>query len=233
MSLFVLLITAATAATPGERLATLRAEVDTLRGEVRRDQADLEARLSSLASARGDAEVELAGEERALERIRADLARARTEVADADPHAALLPAVRTGLSNLRAHIGTGIPFRAAERLAAIDTLEADVTSGRIPTDKAVSRVWQALEDELALQRESAVDRQVITLSGEEHLAQIARIGMVALYWRTEDGAAGWWTVDGFVEATTRDERADVEAIFTALERRIRSGWFDLPGQEVP
>ncbi|MCB9694164.1 MAG: DUF3450 family protein [Alphaproteobacteria bacterium] len=215
--------------TRGARLAGLRAEVAALRADVQRDQADLDARLAALSLARSEAEVALSSEELALERLRADLARQREEVAGEDPYAVLAPVVRAGVDRLRDRIRAGLPFRQAERLASLDELAAGLDSGTVPPDKAATRLWQAVEDELALTRENALDRQVVTIDGQERLVAVARLGMLALYFRADDGTVGWWDGQGWTVATERLDRARVDELFTALDRRIRTGWFDLPG----
>lgn len=213
----------------GARLAELRAEVAELRATVRRDQADLDARLSSIGLARSEAEVALASEDLALERLRADLARQQEQVEGEDPYRVLIPTVTAGIARLRDRIEGGLPFRKAERLASLQELELGLQSGRVPPDKAATRLWQAVEDELALTRENAIDRQVIDLDGSERLVEVARLGMLALYFRAEDGTVGWWADGAWTVATDRSERAHVDELFTALDRRIRTGWFDLPG----
>lgn len=214
----------------GARLAELRAEVETLRAEVRRDRDDLDARVASLERARSEAEVALASEKLALGRLQADLARERETLGDgADPYAVLVPELKAGIGRLRASIQASLPYRQQERLDALAELEAQIDGGTLPPDKAMTRVWQFVEDELALQKENGIDRQVITLEGEEVLVDVVRLGMVALYFRTEDGQTGWWSNGAWKRASTREERAAIDELFTAVERKIRVGWFELPG----
>ncbi|MEZ4323021.1 MAG: DUF3450 family protein [Myxococcota bacterium] len=215
----------------GARLAALRAEVETLRATVARERADLDGRASDLDVRRREIELEVDRERLALERLQLTVKDAREEAGNAEGRFDDLgPVVLDGIERLKTRVKAGLPFRQTERLAALDELEAATRSGSIPPDKAASRLWQIVEDELALGRENAVDRQVVTVAGEERLADVARLGMVAMYWRTDDGSVGWAERDGtFTAATTRTERAELDALFTALEQRIRTGWFALPG----
>lgn len=214
----------------GARLAALRAEVETLRSSHRRDSAELDARLASIERARSDAEVALSTEQLALRRLQSELDEQRTSLGtDATPYAVLEPALLAGVAGLRSHIERALPFRQPERLSALDTLAGQIRSQTLPPDKALARLWQAVEDELALQRENALDRQVVTLEGEERLVSVARLGMVALYYRTDAGETGWWQDGDWVRAPDRRSRAQIDELFTALERKIRIGWFELPG----
>ncbi|MCB9676887.1 MAG: DUF3450 family protein [Alphaproteobacteria bacterium] len=217
--------------TRGARLAELRAEVETLRAEVARERTDLDARLEDLDVRRREIELEADRERLALERLQLTVKGAREEAGTSDGRFdGLKPVVLEGIASLRARVQGGLPYRRTERLGALDELETQTRSDAITPDKAASRLWQIVEDELALSRENTVDRQVIAVDGEERLADVARLGMVALYWRTEDGACGWAERDGsFAKASTRTEKAQIDELFTALERRMRTGWFDLPG----
>jgi len=70
------------------------------------------------------------------------------------------------------------------------------------------------------------------LGGVELLAEVARVGLVALYFRAPDGRVGfairegdgwtWQTVDGRADADR------IEGLFETLGKGIRTGAFDLP-----
>ena len=215
----------------GTRLAELRTEVDALRDDVQRERAALDARLGALQGARADVDLEISRETLALERLQLALDETRTaNRSSAGQFETLVPVLAAGITRLRATIAASLPFRRPERLAAVDELETALNSGTTPPDKVASRLWQLVEDELSLARENAVDRQVIVLDSQEHLADVARLGMVALYFRTPTGDVGWAEPDGsWTRATGRTERAQIDALFTALEQRTRTGWFELPG----
>jgi hypothetical protein len=216
-----------------ERLAELRREVELLNDELEADKEALRGRLRSLDAQRADLEAQLRREELRHEQLTRLLEEERERLAMLSTTSdELMPAVRRGLVAVRASVNSGPPFHLAERLAAIDALEAQLDAGTLPSQQAASRVWQVIEDELRLTRENAVDRQVIPLDGADVLVDVAHLGMVGLYFRTEDGrvgcavraADGWrWEVIG--------DSADTEAVlelFDALEKQIRTGWFELP-----
>lgn len=231
MLVLTLLLSAYAEDDRGTRLAALRTEVDTLRDDVRRERAALDARLGALQSARADVDLEISRETLALERLQLALDDAqKSSRATEGQYDALIPVLTSGILALRGTIEAGLPFRRAERLAALAELETALTTGSTPPDKVASRLWQQVEDELSLARENAVDRQVIVLDGQEHLSDVARLGMVALYFRTPTGEVGWAERDGrWTRATGRTERAQIDELFTALEQRTRTGWFELPG----
>ena len=98
--------------------------------------------------------------------------------------------------------------------------------------RAAAQTWQFVEDELRLTRESAMDRQVVPFEGSEHLAEVARIGMIAMYFRTGEGQVGravlrdgQWAFEAFASAADIER---VDNVFDALTKQIRQGWFELP-----
>jgi len=140
--------------------------------------------------------------------------------------------VLAGLAEVRSAVEGGLPFRVAERVAALDELRAAVERGEIPATKALGRLWAFVEDELRLARENAVDRQTVALGGVEVLAEVARLGMAALLFRAPDGRVGFAARDGagWTWRVVDDEAdaASVTAVLDSLKKGIRTGAFELP-----
>ena len=57
--------------------------------------------------------------------------------------------------------------------------------------------------------------------------------MVAMYFRADDGRMGWVVRDelGWNWLPTHDieQQRQIAVLFDALEKQIRTGWFELPG----
>ena len=215
-----------------ERLATLRAEVEALSSEVELEKEDLRGRLRALEAQQVDLEVQIRREELRLERLLAEEEKQRQVLESAASRDDLSPAVRAGITQLRAVVSAGLPFKASERLGALAELEQKLSDGSLSAEQAATRLWAFAEDERRLTRENALDRQVIPLEGEEVLVDVARVGMVALYFHTPSGAYGQARREGdgwrWVLLTSEADAAQAEALFDALARGIRVGWFSLP-----
>jgi hypothetical protein len=157
--------------------------------------------------------VQIRQEELQLAQLELQIDATRAEVsAEGEASHVLVPSVKAGLAGLRPIIEEGLPYRTAERLAVLDELQTGLEAGTLAPHRAASRLWQTYEDELRL---------------------VARIGLVALFFRTADDRVGWaeqaggrW---GFVEATDRTAKAHVLELFDALDKQIRVGAFTLPG----
>ncbi|MCA9543720.1 MAG: DUF3450 family protein [Myxococcales bacterium] len=225
-------------AAPGD-VATMASELSALRGQVEAQSQELEAvreaqraELRALATQRSDLELAIRREELHQAQLAEALAAQRAE---ADPRAAddaLIPPLTEAIAQLRAGIEGGLPYRTPERLESLDALARQLGDGSLPPPQAASRLWQLVEDELKLSRENAVDRQIRQIGGEDHLAEVARLGMVSLYFRTEDGRlgraaprqGGWaWEV-----LTSPGDVAQVDDLFDALRKQIRVGAFEVP-----
>lgn len=215
------------------RVSELRAEVAALQDQIQEEREDTSARLRALDAQQVDLEVQVRREELRMKQIDDVLLRQQQSVVDdAGLEDQVRPVVLDALAEVRAHVADGMPYRLAERLGALDELRVGVEGGELPPTKALARLWAFIEDEHRLSRENALDRQPIPLDGTEVLAEVARLGSVAMFWRAPDGrvgmvvrtAQGWsWT-----PIPDRSGTIAVESLFDALRKGIRTGWFELP-----
>ena len=215
-----------------ERLAALRAEVEALAAEVQAESAEAQSRLRAVEAGRVETEVQIRRQELRLERLLGEEASHRAALAsgaDADPD--LRASVERGHGELRALVASGLPFKQEQRLTALDDIRSALDKGTVTAEQAAARLWAFAEDERRLTREVALDRQVVDLGDEQVLVDVARVGMVALYWRAPDETvgrarrtdAGWtWEPMGGAEGE------QVEDFFSALDKGIRTGLFPLP-----
>lgn len=222
-------------------LARLRREVETLSHELQLDKEELRARLKATEAQKLEIEVQLRREELRLAQIEGEAASRVTELSAHTGEASDLgPALQASIRLIWAEVEAGLPFRSAERLAELDRLDNDLKQGVVTPEAASARLWAFVEDELRLSRENALDRQIVALPEGEVLAEVARLGMVALYFRTDggvvgaarrqagqsgDGSGGAWT---WVVFTDRDQQKAVEHLFEKLRHGVRSGAFTLP-----
>ena len=146
------------------------------------------------------------------------------------------PAYRTALlsasAELKTQIETGLPFRTEQRLEALDELTGKISSEQLSNEQSMARLWAFAEDELRLARENATDRQVISFDNREVLADVVRLGMVALYFRTPDDQVGRAVKNGdnwtWVAFEDRGEANQVLALFDGFERGLRTGIYSIP-----
>jgi hypothetical protein len=214
-------------------LARLRSEIEVLDRTLDDKKEAERTQLRAMASRKLGLDADVEREALRVRQLAEELERARAQVRAArEQQAELEPVVLDAIARMKASLEAGIPFRVADRRAALEALETELAADTLLPSVALSRLWAWVEDEARLTRENGLYSQVISVDGEEVLADVARLGMVMLFFRSPDGrfgcarrVAGAWRFEPFSAAVDL-ERAS--ALFAALERRVRVGWFVLP-----
>jgi hypothetical protein len=216
-----------------EQLASLRSEVEQLSDQLSDLQTEQRERVRSLARQKADLELERSREELKLKKLRTQLEAEREQIeAQASQSREFGPVFDAKAEVVRAYVKGSLPFRGEERLAALDKLVEQKQAGLIPAERAVSRLWSFIEDELRLTRESGLYKQTVAIDGDEHLVDVVRVGMVALYFRTADEEVGHtrktdagWT---FARVDNAKDKARILDLFDQFKKQIRVGYFELP-----
>lgn len=216
-----------------DELAKLRREVETLSTELTEAKEDVRSRLRAIDAQKLEIDVQIRREELRLAQVTGEADARKAELAAfATRGTDVSPQVLAAIVSMRASVAESLPFHLPERLAELDTLASQLTGGSITPAAAAARLWAFTEDELRLARENGLDRQVVQVDGAEVLADVARLGMVSLYFRSEGGTVGmvahngtrwtWRTLDD------RDDKKSVELLFEKLKHGVRTGAFILP-----
>lgn len=220
------------------RLIALRGEVEQLNATLELEREEQRATLLGLNQQRAQMDADLKRQELAAKEARDRLAQAaEAQVGAGVAGEALKPVLISVLDQLVANVKGGLPFKVEERVAALDAIRLDIESGRLPPHRAANRVWAFVEDEFRLARETGLHQQTLTIGGQPVLAEVAKVGNVMLFWRTQDrrfgearrAGSGW----EFLEITEQPARVQVEALFDSLDKQIRQGYFELPSAIVP
>jgi len=214
-------------------LARLRTDVERLSSDIDESKQQTRSELRVLSSQKTSLEAEIQREGLRLAQLEQALGEVQALVKQAGAlQQKLQPAVLAALDHVRAPIAQGLPFRLDERLAELDKLSADLKQGLVLPSVALTRLWTFVEDEFRLARENGLYRQVVQVSGEQVLADVARVGMMMLYFRTPDMRYGRVLhSEGKWSYIVYEDPADIEqtaALFESMERRIRGGFFELP-----
>lgn len=214
-------------------LARLRTEVETLSSEIEDEKQQTRSQLRTLASQKSSLEAEIQREDLRMAQLNQALEEVQSRIEEAGAlQSELKPAVLGAISQVRGPVAAGLPFRVEERVAELDRLHKDLQEGIVLPSVALSRLWTFVEDELRLTRENGLYRQVVHVSDEQILADVARVGMLMLYFRTPDQRYGRVSqVDGHWTYLVYQDQGDIEqtaALFESLEKRVRGGFFEIP-----
>jgi hypothetical protein len=220
-----------------KELSKLRAEVEDVEGKIARERASANAELKALTQQKGELALLLRKEQLTLATLRKQRERLALRLKSTKgQRRAIVPAVLAAASELRLYLTASLPFARDKRLAALDRIVNGLKAETLAPRAAAGQLWQLLEDELKLCRETGLHQQAVSLDGKRVLADIARLGMVALYFRTSDGRVGRAakTAKGYrYVVSSGAARRGVTALFEALKKQLRSGLFQLPVDAAP
>lgn len=216
-----------------ERLIALRSEVEQLNSELELLREEQRSTLAGLNAQQAELRASADRQQLAAAEARRKLdeARATAQAAGASSESLKAPLLQA-IDALVAQIQGGLPFKIEERLAELQQFRGDVDAGTLPVPRAVNRLWAFYEDEFRLTRDNSLHAQTLQIGSERVLADVAKIGSMALYFRTQDGRLGRALVDGgrwqFVVEADEQRQGMIRALFDALDKQIRQGYFELP-----
>lgn len=216
-----------------QNLIRLRSEVEQLNGELGLLREEQRSTLAALNAQRAELDATLQRQQLAAREARQKLqAQQQAGATSGVAGDVLKPVLLAAADALAAQIRAGLPFKTEERLAELDAFRSQLGNGTLPPARAVNRLWAFFEDEFRLTRENALQAQTIVLGQERVLADVARLGAMALYFQTRDGRVGQAVAEGaqwrFVLLEQETQQQQVRALFDALRKQIRQGWFELP-----
>jgi hypothetical protein len=214
-------------------LIRLRGEVEQLNGELELLREEQRSALASLNAQKAELSAAAERQQLAAREAREKLARQQAEKADSGASAERLsPILLAAAEALAAQVRAGLPFKTEERLGEIEAFRTQLLNGTLSPQRAVNRLWAFYEDEFRLTRENGLHAQTIALGEERVLADVAKLGSMALYFQTPDGRLGQARRDGatwnFVPFEEEAQRKQVAALFESLRKQIRQGYFELP-----
>lgn len=219
-----------------QQLIKLRGQVEDLNTELVFLREEHKQRLSYLRQQQSEAESALDRDRLAVEKMRNALSEVRNAAAAAGTESdSLKPFILTAITNLKTQVRGTLPFKTKERLADLDELESQIKKNVLTPPRAANKLWSFVEDEIRLTKENGLFRQSIMLEGHEVLADVARLGMMMMYFRTADERFGKVQFDGGWSYVVINDDAAVEQVahlFESLEKQVRTGFFELPNAIV-
>jgi hypothetical protein len=191
------------------------------------------ARIRSYATQKAELDAEIQRAKIRLAQLRESVnKRGERQAEDIQQVAVLKPVVLEAIGRVKKKIASGMPFKKDERIAEMYRLIRQVEDGILHPVKAFGRLWDQVEDELRLARESGLYKQVITVEGKDTIADVVRMGMVMMYFQTADGILGKTRHEkgewSYVKVSGKDDVRSVALLFDAFKKQIRSGLFVIP-----
>jgi len=229
------LLCAATSSTDNmaESLMKLRAEVETLNSKIFDEKDSYKSEMRSFTAQKSELEGILSRKALTLKEIHKELANIQTKITKASKNSlGLKPIVFDAIEKLEVMIKGSIPFKTADRIAAVEKIKTELKSSLITPQKALSYVYNSYADEIRMTKENAIFKQSIQLDGEDKLVEVARVGTAMLFFKTPDDKVGYVTRSNngweYKEELNKDKQAEIFTIYDAFKKQIRTGYFTLP-----
>ena len=215
----------------------LRADVEALYTKIDENKQDYKAKMKSLSLQISDTEAQINRIETSLKLKEQELQKLRGKIAEkSTDDLELKPILDNAFATLENSIRQGLPFKVPERLAAVEKIKSDLRAGNITDERALALLWARYEDNIRLTSEIGLFKQKIRIDGQNVLAQVAKIGSVMLFFSTPDNRVGYVTSDGdgytYKTVHDKDKRESIAALFDALTKQIRTGFFTIPNALV-
>ncbi|MEO1173689.1 MAG: DUF3450 family protein [Myxococcota bacterium] len=219
-----------------DQLIDLRGKVETLQDDIEAKQQDHRSRMGSSAARRASLDSEIQSKELQLRQLREAIAEQREKNRLANESAAAItPTLKRVAGVLKSYVEASLPFKRADRIQSIDELLKKVDRGDMSAPQALNRLWGLFEDEFRITRENGLFKQEIQLNGKEQLSDVIRLGTMMLFFRTNDGVVGsaQKSGDDYTYSEAKGGDADmINALFSAFEKQVRSGFFEIPNALV-
>ena len=215
----------------------LRADVEALYTKIDEKKEDYKAQMKSLSLQISDTEAQINRLETSIKLKEQELQKIQDKIATkSTDNFELKPVLNDAFAMLEKSIREGLPFKVPERLAALEKIKSDLKTGTITDERALALLWSNYEDNIRLTSEIGLFKQKIEIEGEEVLAQVAKVGTVMLFFSTPDNRVGYVTEDGagytYKTVNSEKKREAIAALFDALAKQIRTGYFTIPNALV-
>ncbi|HQS72378.1 MAG TPA: DUF3450 family protein [Sulfurovum sp.] len=235
-TLLAITSTSLSAANNEEMIASimkLRGEVEGLYTQIDANKESYKSQMKSFAMQIADNEAQINRKETAMKVANAEAQKMQEQIAQKGAIVNdLKPMLTVAIDNLEKVIKSGIPFKVTDRIAELEKVKTDLNSGTITQEKALSLVWASYDDTLRMTKEIGMFKQIIEIEKEQKMAKVAKIGTAMMFFVTPDDEVGYVKNNAgsysYVVAEDDTSKEQIHALFDALQKQIRTGYFTLP-----
>ena len=215
----------------------LRAEVEQLDSSIADEKDTFKGSMKSFRLQKNDLEAMVAREDLRMKQLTAEMGKVKKEVQEAGKNSVgLKPLVLEALARLQARIQTQIPFKTSDRIDDVTRIEEQLKKDEITAQKALALTWNSYGDAIRMSKENGIFKQTIELNGQDRLADVARIGTMMMFFMTPNDEVGYVVKDQqgwqYKQAINKEEMEQINVLFDAFKKQIRTGYFTLPNALV-
>jgi len=220
-----------------ESIMALRTDVEALYTKIDENKESYKAEMKSLTLQIADSEAQINRADTSIKLADQELQKIQDKIEKTSAgNVELKPMLSDAFTLLERSIREGFPFKVPERLAALEKIKSDLMEKTITDERALALLWTSYEDNIRLTSEIGLFKQRIEIDGQNVLAQVAKIGSAMLFFETPDDRIGYVTRDGagyaYKVVSDKANRESILALFDALAKQIRTGYFTVPNALV-
>ncbi len=129
-------------------------------------------------------------------------------------------------------LAQSMPYKLEQRKSYIKDLRAKFLDHNNSDEKTLQLLWTHIEDEIQLSKDVSLDKDILKISGQQILVEIAKVGMLMMFFKTSEGQTGYlrfsnnqWSPRFFEDNKNKQL---VELFIENLKKQIRTGYFEFP-----
>ena len=215
----------------------LRGDVEGLYTEIKGNELRYKTEIKSLAMQSTDLESQINRQSTALKLAKSELDAIKVKIKEtASSNDEIKPLLIEALNLLETATKNGIPFMLEDRVSSLRKIKSDLDEGIITSEKALSLTWASYDDTIRITKEIGLFKQQIDLNGKKVLAKIAKIGSVMMFFSTPSNEVGYVEKTAktynYKQITDPKDIKKIVDLFDALQKQIKTGYFELPNALV-
>jgi len=218
-------------------IINLRGDVENLYSDIKENKQRYNSEMKSLSMQITDSEAQINRQNTAIKLAQNELFKIQTQIKETSTgNTEIKPLVINALDLLEQSINEGIPFMVDARIADLHKIKSDLNNNLITNEKALALTWASYDDTIRVTKEIGLFKQQIDLKGKKVLAKIAKLGSIALFFSTPSNEVGFVVKNdesyNYKLITNPEDIKKIVALFDALQKQIRTGYFELPNALV-
>jgi len=220
-----------------DSIMKLRADVEGLYTQIDENKEHYKAQMKSYSMQSADNKAQINRKMTDIKLAKLELEKVKTKIAaTSSENSDLMPLIEQGTATIKKSITSGLPFKVSERIASVDEINFKLEEGLITQEKALQLLWASFDDNLRLTKEIGLFKQQIEVEGKRLMAKVGKFGSVMLFFQTAEGQVGYALKDAgdYSYKVAKDETQieQINAVFDALQKQIRTGYFVMPNALV-
>lgn len=218
-------------------IINLRGDVENLYTDIKENKQRYNSEMKSLSTQITDSQAQINRKTTSIKLANSELEKIKTKIQNtSSKNSDIKPLVLSALDLLETTITSGVPFMVEQRVASLHKIKSDLNEGLITNEKALALTWASYDDTIRVTKEIGLFKQQINFKGKNVLAKIAKIGSVAMFFSTPSNEVGYVTKANnsydYKHITNPEDIKKIVALFDALQKQIRTGYFELPNALV-